>query len=392
MYLGGELLVSVKVEGRQVHAFLDSGAGITVVDSTLPIGKAFVPTSNVAAQGATQKLRVGLGELPVVDLGDLHVEHLPTASVPIPSLEAFGDKRPEIVLGYTFFALGAVRVDYTKGEVVLAERAESLVEAGSRSVPMRVLGGKLVADVTIDGQPAAIELDTGNAGGIDLTKRWASAHGLPGTHKHVTVRGQFGAGASETDDVFFRLGSAALGPLAVGDTLAQISEEPGDSTLAGLAGNQIFARCDAVVFDHARRTLWLEGACTNPTPQTRFGWRLTRKDDPAFASTPWVVRIADAGRIGRPGRTARGRSVADHRRQARCARRRCDVEARIETRRHQDPAHGVARSEDRAHDPRAHRTATLIRLSDRGLRSSRQGAAARPSPAARRRRRRRRDR
>jgi len=171
MYLGGELLVSVKVEGRQVHAFLDSGAGITVVDSTLPIGKAFVPTSNVAAQGATQKLRVGLGELPVVDLGDLHVEHLPTASVPIPSLEAFGDKRPEIVLGYTFFALGAVRVDYTKGEVVLAERAESLVEAGSRSVPMRVLGGKLVADVTIDGQPAAIELDTGNAGGIDLTKR-----------------------------------------------------------------------------------------------------------------------------------------------------------------------------------------------------------------------------
>ena len=266
------------------------GAGITVVDVTLPIGQAFVPTSDVAAQGATQKLRVGLGELPVVDVGDLHVEHLPTASVPIPSLEAFGDKRPEIVLGYTFFALGAVRVDYTKGEVALAQRADQLIKAGSRAVPMRVLGGKLVADVTIGGQPAAIQLDTGNGGGIDLTKRWASAHGLPGTHKNVTVRGQFGAGAGESDDVFFRLGSAALGPLTFDDSLAQISDEPGESTLAGLAGNQIFARCDAVVFDHAQRTLWLEGACDKPSSQTRFGWRLTRKDDPAFAKSPWVIR------------------------------------------------------------------------------------------------------
>jgi hypothetical protein len=291
-YLGGELLVRAKIGGREAYAFLDSGAGATAVDATTPAGAAFRPAMELTGSGATQKLRVGFGELPAVELGELHAEHVPTVSVPIPALEAFGAKRPEIILGYSFFASAVVRVDYKRGELVFARSAEGLLAKGaeSRAVPLRVLGGKVVAAGTVEGVAAAFEIDTGNAGGLDLFKTWASAHGLPGGRPVVELRGRFGAGTQETAATFFRLAKASLGPIAFDGHLTHVGDPPVPGVLAGLAGNEVLARCDAVVFDVGRRTMWLEGACERLVPERRAGWRLENKPDPSFPDRPWVIR------------------------------------------------------------------------------------------------------
>src|SRR4029079_4851708 len=154
--------------GRDVSAFLDSGAGATAVDATTPAGLNFTPTMETTAVGATQDVRVGFGELPSIELGDLHAEHVPTVSVPIPALEAFGDKRPELILGYSFFASAVVRVDYKRLDIVIAKSAAGIFAKGveTRAVPLRVLDNKIVVDGVVEGIPAPFEVDTGNSGGL----------------------------------------------------------------------------------------------------------------------------------------------------------------------------------------------------------------------------------
>ena len=291
-YLGSELLVRAKVAGREVHAFLDSGAGATAVDTTTPASTAFQPTMEVSGSGATQKLRMGFGELPAVDLAELHAEHVPTVSVPIPALDAFGDKRPELILGYSFFASAVVRVDYKRLEVVFGRSTEGMFAKGNepRAVPLHVWNGKVVVDGTVEGAPAPFEIDTGNGGGLDLFKKWATARGLPGARPVVELDGRYGAGTGETRATFFRLGKASLGPIAFDEHLTHVSDPPAPGHLAGLAGNDVLARCDAVVFDVAKRTLWLEGTCDRAVPERRAGWRFEKKSDPAFPDRPWVIR------------------------------------------------------------------------------------------------------
>lgn len=288
-FAAGELLFKARLGGREVLALLDSGAGISVVDATMPAASTFVPVMEIDATGATQKLRIGVGELPAVDIGGLRVTRLPTASVPIPGLAGLGDARPEVVLGYTAFAMGAVRVDYAKQEIAFARRAEDVVAKGARAVPMHALRGKLVAEADVEGVPASMILDTGNSGAFDFFGRWATPARIPGPRPKATLRGLFGAGTQETAEILFRLRHASIGPLTVDDVLAQVSEQPGASSMSGLVGNTLFARCDAVVFDHARRTLWLEGPCDRPIPAARFGWRLVRSDDEANPKRPWVL-------------------------------------------------------------------------------------------------------
>jgi hypothetical protein len=292
-YLGSELLVRAKLGGRDAMAFLDSGAEATAVDATTPAGAAFRPSMEVTGSGATQKLRLGLGELATIDLGELHVEHVPTVSVPIPALDAFGDKRPELILGYSFFASAAVRVDYKRSEVVFGRTTDGLFAKGvdTRAVPLRVLRSKIIVDGTVERTPAPFEVDTGNAGGLDLYKKWAAAHGLPGDRPVVTLSGRFGAGTAQTAATFFFTSSGTLGPIAFDGHLVHVADPPGSGIIAGLAGNEVLARCDAVVFDVPKRTLWLEGACDRPVPERRAGWRFEKKVDAAFPDRPWVVAL-----------------------------------------------------------------------------------------------------
>jgi hypothetical protein len=292
-YLGSELLVRAKIGGRDAMAFLDSGAGATAVDATTPAGTEFRPSMEVTGSGATQKVRLGFGELANIDLGELHVEHVPTVSVPIPALDAFGDKRPELILGYSFFASAVIRVDYKRFEVVFGRTTDGLFAKGvdTRAVPLRVLRSKIIVDGTVERTLAPFEVDTGNGGGLDLYKKWATAHGLPGGRPVVTLNGRFGVGTAQTASTFYRLNSGTLGPIAFDGHLAHVADPPGAGIVAGLAGNEVLARCDAVIFDVPKRTLWLEGACDRPVPERRAGWRFEKTIDASFPDRPWIVAL-----------------------------------------------------------------------------------------------------
>jgi hypothetical protein len=256
---------------------------------------------DIDGSSADQAIRVGLGEIPELRIGDLIVRHLATASVPIPALDGFGNRRPELIVGYTIFLGASVRVDYAKSEIVLTRPGRAVAAANATGIPFRVLDGKFVADVTLDGTHAPLELDTGNSGGISLVKTWGDAHGFPGTRAAVEMRTHVGAGNDESTLVMFRLADATLGPIRHADRLADISAPPARG-LAGLVGNELFSRCAAISFDVAKRTMRLEPPCDRPSPESLSGWRLTRKDDARQKDRPWVIEaVVPAGSAARAG-------------------------------------------------------------------------------------------
>ena len=172
--------------------------------------------------------------MPEITLGGLVVEHVPTARVRIPALEKFGPERPELILGYGFFVGLATRVDYIHNEITFAEKRTDL-PAGGDALTLRVLSGKIVANLTIDREEVPVVLDTGSAGALDLYKRWASSHAA--------------------------IEKGALGPLSLDSVHATTIDAPEPGILAGVIGNAALARCDAITIDLRSRTLTLEGSC-----------------------------------------------------------------------------------------------------------------------------------
>ncbi len=292
-YFMNELLLRVTLAGREVWALLDTDAGLSAIDALSKAADAFKPTIEVTGSAAAQKVRAGVGELDALSIGGLTLRHLPVASIPIPAFAGMGDRRPEIIVGVSLFLGAIVRVDYAKGELVLTRGPASL-RAGAIAVPFRVLDEQLVVDASFGGETAPFAIDTGSAGGFDLSLRWAKAHGFPGARLTVTYRALTGAGTEASTTQIFRLPSAGLGPIRHDERLVRVDDSPTPNVLAGLIGNQALSRCPAVTFDVGARTMWLDAPCNRPSPEALAGWRLVRKDEPTGVS-PWVVESVLVG-------------------------------------------------------------------------------------------------
>lgn len=273
------LLVRAKAGGRELDAILDSGASIMVIDATTPAVSLFKPAAEITGSSATQTVKAGIGELGSIGLGELVVANAPTAAIPIPALDALGKRRPELILGYTLFAAGVVRIDYQRSEVVLAKPGTVLASANARSVPLRIAEGKLLVQANVEGQPAWFELDTGNSGALDPYRKWSEAHGIPGNRPMTKALGRFGAGQGHTTAYFYRLRAASLGPIDFSGGLVHDGDPSDIGMVAGLAGNALFARCDAIVIDHDARKLFFEGACNRSVPENKMMWRFLKKED-----------------------------------------------------------------------------------------------------------------
>lgn len=283
-----EILFKMTVEGREVWALLDSGASTTAIDATRPVVAGFKPAITIEGSGVDQTMKVGLGLLPKVEVAGLVIEQLPVASVPLSALDGF-DHRPEMILGFSVFAAGTLRIDYAKREFVLSRTSDGQIAKDATSLPMRVLDGKPVIDARVEGHAIAVEVDTGNNGGIQLTDTWAAAHGLPGKRPVAKLRGMMGAGTQESESQLFRVREIVFGPVKALEMLVGTMTTPAPGIIGGLLGNELLGRCPAVIFDVPSRALWLEGPCTRDVGVSRGGLRLTRAEDPKSKDHPWIV-------------------------------------------------------------------------------------------------------
>lgn len=292
-----QISLQTKIGGREFWALLDSGANLTALDVTTPLGRQFRPSLSLNGSGAGQLLTAGLGEMrDAVALGTLSADRLPVIAVPIPELENFGDRRPEIILGFSYFLAATIRIDYARGEVVLAQNGVALQSEKAVPVPMKLLGSFLAVEATLDGVPGLFELDTGGGVSLALYRHWAEPRGFPGPRPSLTYRARVGAGAGESDQTKMRPSTMAFGPVRIEKPLISMAATPFQSNkIAGILGNVALARCAAVVVDVPRRTLWLEPPCDRDAPENLAGWLLEKRLSAERRERPWVVKLVLPG-------------------------------------------------------------------------------------------------
>ena len=292
-----EVFLHAKVGGRAFWGLVDSGATLNVIDTGSPLASAFHRAAAMESSTPDQRNQIGLGEIrEAVELGDLAVEHIPVAAVPIPSFDEFGERRPEMLIGYPIFLGTAVRIDYARQEFLLAKDAQILHSQSAIAIPLKYLGGAVVAEGRIDGVPGLFVLDTGDSEALDLFQDWAAAHGFPGPRPTYTFRQQSEVGDSQADEKRMRPATFEFGPIRIAELLVAIdSVRSLSDRIAGQVGNGVFARCAAVVFDMENRTLWLEPPCDRDLPEDLSGWVLERKESAAYPDRSWVVRFVIAG-------------------------------------------------------------------------------------------------
>jgi Aspartyl protease len=263
----GEILVNIEAAKRPLWAMLDSGATFSLVEATGPlsaVATSLRATTTFAPDPLT--LRIGSLEAPLrfgAGADTLDLSKLPIWTTKLPSIERFGAQRPEIILGITPFLVAAVRIDFARKTVTFAPDASTLHAADVPSVPLRLLGWRLVAEAEVEGVRSEFLLDTGSSGGLQLYEPWAKAHGFPGGRDALpptTVQTAAGPGTLQR----FRSSRVALGPIAVKDAPIPLSRPPGPVDVAGFFGNQLLARCAAVVVDATGRRLWFEPPCDRP--------------------------------------------------------------------------------------------------------------------------------
>jgi len=265
-------VVAVRLNGGEVRYFLlDTGAGEVYLDTevvrTLEIDD-LGQTQGVFAKGDVQS--IGHGILNSLAIGVWVVHDMPVVIKDTSAYSAAGGGlKIDGIIGTNFFSHFVTTIDYRKGELQLRRKppapgAETvaalrtrMVAAGAKGIPLRWVGDHfLLAEGTVNGSaPMQFFVDTGLAGaGFTAPESTLKAAGIA-----VPAAGQLavfsakeltlGSGGTQVKEQDVT-GVAGAFPPQLENTMLGVH-------VGGLISHSFFLK-DAITFDFANMTLWVE--------------------------------------------------------------------------------------------------------------------------------------
>jgi hypothetical protein len=246
---------------------LDTGASGTLINTSRVkgLGLKYLDTAKLTGMGGSVKgdyLGGATFSLPGVEVFDRKI-----VSMPIDPLLSRVGRVVDGVIGYDFFKLFVVEIDYVAKTINLYDPRGYTYSGPGERVPFRVRGkGTPFTRVKIelagrDAVEGEFEIDTGADSALSINGPFTEAHGLLKSlaHKSGTLTGA-GAGG-DSPYISARVGSMQLGRFRFESPVVSFSQDTkgsGASTeSAGQLGTEIFRRF-RVVFDYSRGRMILE--------------------------------------------------------------------------------------------------------------------------------------
>jgi hypothetical protein len=182
--VGGRVYVTAEVGGRSVPVFVDSGAGVTLIDTGLAKEISAKSGGEVPVGGTAEKPEKGLLlQDTFIDLAGGKAKSNAFLALDLAPLAPFEGRRIQGILGSDLFNRYVVQIDYPASKVRLFD-PKAYAHAGKASpVPIRIVGMMPQIDATLDvptlGEtPVVAMVDTGAGGAVTLTAKFAEAHDL----------------------------------------------------------------------------------------------------------------------------------------------------------------------------------------------------------------------
>lgn len=307
-YTARHVWLRAAIDGGPEHDFLfDTGASVTVLDST------FAAAAGIASEGRMQAAGAGasgsaawarLGSLAVrgpngdgVELRDLQVAVLSVN----PMFAPYFWREMAGIVGYDFISRFVVTIDYDRGVLVLRDPKTFRYSGTEAPLPMVMNGVVPGLRGTLDGRYEGVfRLDVGSSSTVDLHTPFAKQHDFERRLRDARTVSGAGFGGHFTSTLG-RARSMAFGPYRWADPMVSVSHATegafASEEFAGNVGNRILERF-RVTLDYDGRRVWLEpGARYRERDSfTRAGALLVREDGRVTARS--VLPDSPAARAG----------------------------------------------------------------------------------------------
>ena len=240
---------------------LDSGAGMTVIDSTYAAELGLSLEGNIKGQGISHVVEMGLVKIPGLQVKGIQIDEQQAISIDLASI--FGqlsDLRVAGILGYDFLSRFVSKIDYTN-EKISFYHPDGFTYSGPGAVVDAPLNDQnmFTLPMTVEGNMTGRwRFDTGASGTL-LHYDFAESNGLldrPGSEHQ-----SFGAGGSHVSrQALFQ--NVTIGGFQLDDVIIAIPKEKGHGALAeksliGNLGSNIFQNF-ILYLDYERQQITLE--------------------------------------------------------------------------------------------------------------------------------------
>lgn len=253
---------------RDRHIIVDAAIGGAAVPLIFDTGGAnyFGPQTarklQLPLSGGSTLTGVGSGSLsaafariPSLRIANATLNDEVAIVAPLPWPETAG--APGGITGFEFLAEFLTTIDFPKSTIGFANFGDPPPPGGLR-IPLKTEGHFPMVEATVNGVPGWFGVDTGDAHGVTLFKRFADRAGV---HADATLPQTTGGGVGgATQFAQSRLRTFSIGGINVADTSVRISDATAGAfasrSLGGNLGNGLF-HCFRVTFDYRHRAMWL---------------------------------------------------------------------------------------------------------------------------------------
>jgi hypothetical protein len=269
-----ELGLTVSINGKPLHAILDTGVDPSLVD--LADAKALGLKINLGESGEAGGFGQGRGmtiypaEIKGLTLGEREFQPFDALASDMTSLSHEGQPRIDLVLGFSFLADKIVLIDYVARSLAILDtpdQATAMVGACAArwTIPLKTLESyPVIPDFRFGKATGPVTLDTGSNGGIGLFRAAMTLQGLRASlvHEGSTVR-RGARGASKVEE--FRLDEpVGFGPfnLPAGQQVFVHDQEGSTQTRLANIGNAVLEKFKIkMLLDYRGRSMTFYGNC-----------------------------------------------------------------------------------------------------------------------------------
>lgn len=291
--------------GDELLFLLDSGAGMTVIDSSVASSMGLPLGGTIPGAGAGGMADFQMTRIPGLRVGGIEFDKQAAITYPISRLmKLFGEKGVGGVIGYDFLSRFVTRIDFENRSITFFEPDSFLPPDRTTAVQAPLLHNIFSIEGTIDsGIGGTFLLDTGANNSL-LQQSFAESFGLTRGRRtaEISIRG---AGGEEKASLC-RFESLAIGSHRLDRPVFAIASGGGGigafEGINGIIGNDVLERF-TVTLDYGKQTVLLErnSRFGEPFFKDRSGVLLSRIDEKG-AMIYTVIPSSPAAEAGlRPG-------------------------------------------------------------------------------------------
>lgn len=252
----GHIAVPVAIDETELQFLVDTGAGITVLDSTRAESLGISPAMPVTAHGIGGTDTLDIGVPSDLSIGDARLS-LAMAQLDLRPIAGALGTEVDGVLGKELFRAFVVGVDRTTGQLTLHPRDGFEPPEGYVAVPLTAgADGRWRAPARIEGHPTTVDLDSGSNDTLLVYKEFADQLAIPGDRPAGSILIGGVGGMRPVSQV--RLLSLSFADHVWTDVPVTVAREDmgiDDDAIAGNLGNGVLGRYD-LVFDTVGAALW----------------------------------------------------------------------------------------------------------------------------------------